>query len=95
MFFSPKLTEFNQASIFYEGLKFLIEKGRVSMGADLYFDGSVYRLLVRNPKIQGYYLLHSERSKKPRVFRSADTALKVCNKLGFEQITVMMGKYDD
>lgn len=63
--------------VFYDGLRLMLREG-VRFSVDIFFDGSGYQIVVLNTRRQGWALLHSERSKNPRVFRSVDTAVKVC-----------------
>jgi hypothetical protein len=75
--------------IFYDGVRFLL-RGGMNMSASILFDGVGYRVMVFNSRQSGVSLLHSERSKKPRVFRSVDTAAKVCRELGFSNVTLYL-----
>lgn len=75
--------------VFYDGLRFLLSQ-RVNMSANILSDGVGYRVMVLNSRNSSWALLHSERSKKPRVFRSVDTAVKVCKEMGFSNVTVYL-----
>ncbi len=68
-------------------LALLVKEGTSTMHAYVTRSGNGYQLVVFK-MTGGSYVLHSERSKKPRNFKTIDAACGVCSELGFDTVYV-------
>jgi len=72
----------------FSGLRLMMREGKIKMGASLIPVAKGYNLLLQQHLSANVFLLNSERSKKPRVFKTVEAALIACKELGIPELRI-------
>jgi hypothetical protein len=79
----------NGIPVFFGQLALLFTQER-KMSATITYTGLGYQIAVWSSKGPTNFILCAERTKKPRTFKTADSALKVCRSLGVMHASIQM-----
>ena len=79
----------DEIPVFFGQMALLLTQER-SMSATITFTTQGYQISVWSAKGPTNFVLCAERTKKPRIFKTADSALKACRQIGISYASIQM-----